>query len=78
MRFDLIISCVIFHYLVSGKFAVISTQNLCMFILLTQLKLHKSETSDHTWVTWSHNEVETLNVTCRDHKYTHKVTERIL
>jgi hypothetical protein len=75
MRFDLIISRVICHYLVSGNFAVISTQNLCLFILLTQLNLRKI---DHTWLTWSHNETETLNVTCRDHKYIHKVTEGIL
>jgi hypothetical protein len=73
MRFDLVISCVIFHYLISGNFAFISTQNFYMFILLTPLKLRSIEISDHTWIAWSHNEDETLNVTCRDRKYIYNV-----
>jgi len=46
MRFDSIISCVIFHYLVSGNFAVISTQiYVCLLYLyrarnkITQLSI---------------------------------------
>jgi len=40
-----------------------------MFVLLTPLKLRKVEIIDQIWLKWSHNEAETPNVTCRDHKY---------